>query len=713
MPESKKKNLSKKTPTTEENNLLIVESPTKEKTISKYLSDNFTVASSYGHIRDLPEKELGIDIENNFAPIYKWLPKARKTVARLKKLVSSADNIYLATDLDREGEAIAWHIADGLQIDKNKIKRITFHEITKEAILEALKNPRQIDPHLVDAQSARRVLDRLVGYKLSPVLWKKIRGGLSAGRVQSAALRLIVEREQEIKNFKSEKYWSIKVLLAPLSSDNENIFDAHLIKIDGQKIEKETAYKLFAGPYKVKSTILSDEKILQSHITELKKSNFIVEKITKSSQSRKPYPPYTTSTLQQDASRRLGFYAKKTMNVAQSLYEGVEVGGGEPVGLITYMRTDSTNVASVAISAAREYILKNYGGRYMPEHPTIYKTKTKGAQEAHEAIRPTSVARTPEEIKKYLTKEQYLLYDLIWRRFVASQMSPAEFSVISVDISTVGGKYLLRASGREMIFDGYLKVYKTEEEEESSKKLPLLNGGDKLSLKDVVPEEHNTTPPPRYNEASLIKTLEEYGIGRPSTYAAIISTILQRKYVELKERRFIPTEIGFSVSDFLKKYFKEIVDLKFTAGAEERLDEIAEGKVVWQDVIKDFWEKFSKDITEASKLTVSNEKCPDCGAPLVERASRYGKFLACSAFPKCRYIKKEERRRSSPDKAPVMTDEKCPDCGAPLVERASRYGRFLACSAFPKCRYIKGNRKKNSKDDTVQKEVSENKNHAE
>lgn len=664
-------------------NVLIVESPTKEKTIKKYLPKDFIVASSYGHVRDLPAKTLGVKIDADFRPEYVWLPKAKKNVAHLKKLVAKASAVYLATDFDREGEAIAWHIADGLGIPEDRIKRITFHEITKEAILGALKKPRAIDAALVDAQAARRILDRLVGYKLSPLLWKKIAGGLSAGRVQSVALRLIVEREVEIAAFKSSDYWTIKAVLK--SSDPSaapRTFDVNLTKIDGEKIEKETTYKLFAGPYKIKTTVLNDESVLDGHIAKIAASPFVVSAVDKKRQERRAAPPYATSTLQQDASRRLGFYAKKTMSVAQSLYEGVDI-GGETVGLITYMRTDSLNVAAAARAEAREYITKNFGGKYAPASGNIYKTKSKGAQEAHEAIRPTSIKRSPEVVGKHLSREQNLLYSLIWKRFAASQMSPAAFDVASADLRA--GAYEFRAVGRTMLFDGWMKVYDNSDENYSE--LPPLAQGDSCAL--VSPpsaEKHSATPPPRYNEASLIKTLEEYGIGRPSTYASIIYTIMQRRYVELQDRRFTPTEIGALVTEFLKKHFADIVDLAFTASAEEGLDEIAEGKKPWKDLIRNFWGKFADQIKQADVTVLTDENCPECSAPLAERASRYGRFLACSAFPKCRYIK---RVKPAPKAPPVPTGENCPECGASMVERTGRYGKFAACSAFPKCRHIK------------------------
>ncbi|MFH2070863.1 MAG: type I DNA topoisomerase [Elusimicrobiota bacterium] len=628
-------------------NLVIVESPTKEKTISRFLDKNYTVRSSYGHVRDLPKGKLGIQTDSDFSPEYVVIKKAQKMINALKALVSKADTVFMATDYDREGEAIAWHLSQVLGLNKSKIKRITFHEITKDAIKDALKNPREIDISLVNAQQARRILDRLVGYKLSPLLWKKVARGLSAGRVQSVALRLVVERENEIKNFVSRQYWTISVKL----SKGEEEFTAELISKNNKRFQEQIVFDLFAEKYKVNVSTIATGQDADLILSELKPLAYRVEDVQKKKISRTPPPPFTTSTMQQDAARKLGFFADKTMKVAQSLYEGVGIEDGN-VGLITYHRTDSVSVAKVSQEEARKFISEKAGKEYLPEKIRMYKTKTKGAQEAHECIRPTGVYHTPESIEKYLTGDQKSLYKLIWQRFVASQMAEAVYDSVMVDISA--GEYMFRAGGRTLLFPGYLKLYKESDENSGDQAdqsdqdgaeriLPALDPGDNLRFLEAVTDEHATSPPPRYNEASLIKTLEKHGIGRPSTYATISGTILRRRYVRSEDRKFFPTDLGAQVNDILKAYFEQIVDINFTAGIEEKLDEIADGTLVWQDVIREFYNPFQSklDIAENSiaqkpKPELTDRKCPVCSTPMYLRTSRFGKFYSCSKWPSCK-----------------------------------------------------------------------------
>ncbi|MEK9170952.1 MAG: type I DNA topoisomerase [Patescibacteria group bacterium] len=666
--------------------LIIVESPTKAKTISKFLSKDFVVESSYGHVRDLPEKSLGVDIEHDFEPKYVILPKAKKRVAELKSEAKKATGVILATDEDREGEAIAWHLVQALGLNelKNKksppagnrpkgekikiFERIVFHEITENAIKEALKNPRDINMKLVDAQQARRILDRLVGYKLSPFLWKKVAKGLSAGRVQSVAVRLVAEREKEILSFKPEEYWTIT---ARLKSRDKNEFDAQLAKIEEKKLEK----------FSIKNEEAADEIV-----SDLNGAAWQVLKIEKKETRRQPLPPFTTSTLQQTAWAWFGFGAKQTMLLAQQLYE---------TGLITYMRTDSFNLSKESIAAAFEKIKKDFGGDYLTAAPRIYKTKSKTAQEAHEAIRPTAPDKDPEMLRAKLMPQQYKLYDLIWRRFIASQMSNAIFEATGVDIlaKKTSNNYIFRAKGNVIRFDGFLKVYHQKLTEVS---LPALTEKEDLGLKELTPAQHFTEPPPHYNEASLIKALEEHGIGRPSTYAPIMATIQTRRYViKDDQKRLRPTDIGILVSDILVKHFPEVVDIKFTARMEEDLDKIAGGEKEWRPVIKEFWEPFKKNLDkkslELSKEKIAVEKtelkCPKCGKDLVIRMSRYGKFYACSGFPNCRHTAPLE-------KSSAETEEKedlghCHKCETgQIVKRRTKKGRtFWGCSNWPKCDY--------------------------
>ncbi|MFH1671415.1 MAG: type I DNA topoisomerase [Candidatus Portnoybacteria bacterium] len=646
-------------------NLVIVESPTKSKTIKKYLGKNYQVTASMGHIRDLPVKELGIDVKKNFEPEYVIPEKAEKTLKELKRLAKKSDLIILATDEDREGEAIAWHLLHILK--PPKYQRIAFHEITKRAIEKALENPREINIDLVNAQQARRILDRLVGYKLSPFLWKKVVRGLSAGRVQSVAVRLIVDREKEVKAFKPEEYWSIEAKLKK-EKEKDN-FIAQLIKKDEKLIPK----------LGIKNKEEAD-KILE----DLKSAQYKISGITRKETKRQPSPPFTTSTLQQEAVRKLGFSAQMTMRIAQQLYEGVKLGKHGSTGLITYHRTDSLSIASQAINGAQKFILEKFGKEYSSSR--VFKAKSKGAQEAHEAIRPTKPSRQPEKIKQYLDRGQYRVYDLIWKRFIASQMSPAVFDSTSVDINAKGQSkdYLFRANGSTIKFDGFLKVYLVKITENI---LPNLSKNEILELIRLLSEQHFTKPPARFTEASLIKILEEHGIGRPSTYAPIIITIQKRGYVEKDEqKRFFPTEIGVIVTDLLIENFSEIVDVEFTARIEEDLDKIAQGKKNWQETLQEFYEPFIANVKEKTKTVEkkkfeekTDKKCPKCKAPMVIKLGRFGKFYSCSKFPECKHAE------------PIInsTDVKCPECGkGEIIERKTRKGKtFYSCSQYPKCKF--------------------------
>ncbi|MDD5290023.1 MAG: type I DNA topoisomerase [Patescibacteria group bacterium] len=670
-------------------NLVIVESPTKAKTISRFLGDDFKVMSSYGHIRDLPQKKMGVDTEHNFEPQYVIVPKAKKNVDDLKLAAKNAGKIYFATDEDREGEAIAWHLNYILTADgKKKIptERIVFHEITEGAIKNALEHPRAIDLNLVDAQQARRILDRLVGYELSPFLWKKVAKGLSAGRVQSVAVRLIIEREREIKKFKAEEYWTVDVQLAvnnkQLINNNQQptTFTARLFKIDGKSLEK-----LF----------IKNKEQAEEILKKLEKGKYEVVSVEQKETKRNPLPPFTTSTLQQEASRKLGFSAKETMMVAQQLYEGVETPEHGQIGLITYMRTDSLNLAENFLNDARAFIAEKFGKDYVPATPNFYKNKSKGAQEAHEAVRPTHPDITPEAAKKSLTPKQQKLYALIWRRALASQTNPAIFDSVTADIKNEN--YLFRAVGSTIKFDGFLKIYNEVPE---GNQLPPLNTGENLLLKEVKPEQHFTEPPARYADASLIKKLEELGIGRPSTYAPTISTIIDRGYVAREDKKFVPQDIAYIVNDLLVEHFPQVVDYDFTASMEGELDAVASGELKWQPVIKAFYQPFKENLLlktkEIKKSDLVNEatdeKCEKCGSPMIIKTGRYGKFLACSAFPKCRNLKpiaKTEAPLSAEMSEALADKEKCPNCGKELVLKQSRFGKFLACSGYPDCKYIK------------------------
>lgn len=660
-------------------NLVIVESPTKAKTISRFLGKEYSVKSSYGHIRDLPKSKLGVDVKHNFEPTYIIPEKALGRVQELKKISRKAQNIILATDEDREGEAIAWHLKKALDLNKNKkFERIVFHEITKKAIGDALINPRVIDLNLVDAQQARRILDRLVGYKLSPFLWRKVTRGLSAGRVQSVTVRLIAEREREIEKFKPEEYWFVEGLFKKINNGQE--FNAKLLKKDDKSI-----------------TTVKNKQEADTILKDLENCQYFIDKIERKEVRKFPSAPFTTSTMQQEAARRLGFSAKQTMMLAQQLYEGIELGQEGSMGLITYMRTDSLNLSEEAVKTASGFIAKEFGKQYIVDNGRHFKTKSKNAQEAHEAIRPTEPTRAPEKVKNFLDTKQYRLYSLIWRRFIASQMKEAIFDATSIDIkSTSPISYTFRANGSILKFDGFLKVYPDTTQDVI---LPELKEQEKITLIKLTPSQHFTQPPPRYTEASLIKTLEKYGIGRPSTYAPTMSVIQERNYVEKDEqKRFKPTEIGVLVNDILVGHFPEIVDIKFTAAMEESLDKIARGEKKWIPVIKNFYEPFNKNLMKKEKeltkkdLTEqsSQEICKKCGKPMVIKIGRFGKFLACSGYPNCKNTKQLGSNGLPDNSAPNnLTDEKCNLCGASMQLKHGRFGKFLGCSRYPDCKGIK------------------------
>jgi len=679
--------------------LVIVESPAKAKTIQKYLGKGFTVEASLGHVKDLPKSTLGVDIDKEFETEYVIIPGKEKVIARLKKLAVSADTIYLAPDPDREGEAIASHLAEELgngskskkkkKENAERIRRVTFNEITKRAVLEAFDHPRDIDEHLVDAQQARRVLDRLVGYQVSPLLWDKVRRGLSAGRVQTVALRLIVEREREIKAFEKKEYWTID---AHLAAAKPPAFDARFLGKGEEKIEVPNGEEA--------------EKIRVA----LEKAVWQVRSVERKERRRNAAAPFTTSKLQQDSSRKLRFSVKRTMMIAQRLYEGVDLGDEEgSVGLITYMRTDSTRVSPDAIREVREYIGTEYGQQYLPESPNTYKEK-KEAQAAHEAIRPSSVMRHPDQIKQYLKEDEYKVYKLIWQRFVASQIMPAVFDQTTVDIDakSASDTFWFRVTGSILKFDGFLKVYeeskegKDEEDEELKHKLPPLEPGQKLTLKELKPEQHFTEPPPRYNEASLVKELEERGIGRPSTYSAILSTIQERQYAQKLGGKFVPTEIGLVVTDLLVENFRDIFDVQYTARLEEELDEIEEGKEKWTDALGEFYKRFAKDLRYAEKHMENikrmekptDEKCERCGAPLVIKWGKHGSFYACSTYDKedansCTFTKENPINLPDLDSADIQEttqEEYCENCGRVMVLKRGRFGQFMACTGYPDCK---------------------------
>ena len=645
--------------------LVVVESPAKAKTIEKYLGKNYMVRASMGHLRDLPKSQFGIDVEHDFAPKYINIRGKGDLIKELKKAAKNAAHIYLASDPDREGEAIAWHLAYILGIDASRDCRIIFNEITKPAIQEAIKNPQPINLDRVDAQQARRMLDRIVGYKLSPLLWRKVRKGLSAGRVQSVTVKLICDREKEIRDFVSEEYWTISLKLRKKRS---RLFEAELTAIDGKKPS------------------LPDKAAATRAAKELAREIVKVSEIKRRERQKKPAPPFNTSSLQQDAARKLGFTSRKTMMLAQQLYEGINLGRKGPAGLITYMRTDSTRISSLALEETRAFVRERFGTAYLPSRANLYAAG-KNAQDAHEAIRPTSIARTPEEAAPFLTADQLKLYTLIWQRFVACQMSPAIYDTLSV-LLTAGVRYQLRASGSQLKFAGFTAIYDGPEgKKEKDVVLPEMAAGDVLDTMNVLPQQHFTEPPPRYNEASLVKTLEEKGIGRPSTYAPIIETILARGYVIRMDKQFHPTELGFVVVDMLEEYFKNIVDVKFTANMETELDEIADGKLTKNRLLEDFYGPFEKTLEKADEaighvempVEVSDVPCELCGRMMVVKQGRYGKFLACPGFPECRNTK------------PILkeTGAKCPKCGGSIVERRTRRGRFFyGCRNYPACDFV-------------------------
>jgi DNA topoisomerase-1 len=649
-------------------NLVIVESPAKAKTINKYLGNSYVVTASFGHVRDLPKSKTGIDVEKDFEPTYITIQKSKKVVSQLKKLAKDADEIYLATDLDREGEAISWHIAQALGLrDKDpKVKRIVFAEITKEAVQNAIKNPRKIDMDLVDAQQARRVIDRLVGYNLSPLLWKKVMKGLSAGRVQSVAVRLIVEREREIEEFKSEEYWQVEADLAK----NKKTFTAKLIACDGKRLDKLE---------------IKNEKEAEKIEQKLKDGRYEVNKIDQKEEKKYPYAPFTTSTMQQEAANRLGFSAKQTMRLAQSLYEA---------GHITYMRTDSVNLSSQAVGEARQLIKSEFGAEYLPDSPRLYKSKARLTQEAHEAIRPTNFAKTPDQLSGFDPRSQKL-YDLIRKRTLASQMKEATLGITDVRIGCVNYTFAVR--GQMIKFYGFLKIYP---DKVTQTQLPDLKVKDILDLVKLSKSQHFTQPPARYSEATLIKALEEKGIGRPSTYAPTISTIQDRGYVEKEQGRLKPEKIGFVVNDLLVKNFSDIVDYEFTAKVEGDLDKIAAGELKWQDPVRKFYEPFIKDLNEKTDLIESekaklseelDEKCPECGKNLVIKYSRNGRFIGCSGFPDCKYTRSfiSEKAQAKIDQGEKQIDgKKCPKCGSDLKVVNGKFGPFIGCSKYPDCKYM-------------------------
>ncbi len=669
--------------------LIIVESPTKAKTISRFLAGQYAVEASMGHVRDLPKSKLSIDVEHDFEPTYIIPPKAKETISKLKKLSKDAQEIILATDEDREGEAISWHLVQALGLgnetdikngqEDRRIKRIVFHEITKQAIEEAMKNPRDIDLHLVDAQQARRVLDRLVGYELSPFLWRKIRYGLSAGRVQSVAVRLIVEREREIEKFKAEEYWSIEAKLSKQQSDK--VFVAKLQKIDGKPV----------GKMDIKA-----EAEAKTIVSDLNGAKYQVKDITTKEVKRNPAPPFTTSTLQQEAARKFGMSAKQTMVIAQQLYEGIELGEEGSVGLITYMRTDSLNLAQSALEKIKQVVAESFGRNYTLEVPRHFTNRSKGAQEAHEAIRPTDVTRKPADVKRFLDRGQYKIYDLIWKRTIACQMAQAVLEQTAVDIAAKD-KYVFRANGQTIKFDGFIRAYTegTDEkaEDEIEGVLPELSLEEMLKLHELLPLQHFTEPPARYTDATLIKALEAHGVGRPSTYAPTLSTIQDRDYVEKIDKKYRPTETGTLVNDMLVENFPEIVDINFTSHIEEEFDDIAEGKIGWVTVTREFYDPFKKHLIEKEatvekQVEVSTTPCPHCGKPMLIKFGRMGKFLACPDPESKVTMPMPEEAAKIAELTEKTKGEKCPLCGGPMEVKRGRFGFFLGCANYPKCKGI-------------------------
>ncbi|MBV9083517.1 MAG: type I DNA topoisomerase [Acidobacteriaceae bacterium] len=670
--------------------LVIVESPAKAKTIGKYLGKQYLVKASLGHIKDLPKKDLAVDVERDFTPRYEVIEGKKKLIAELKQAAKGVDSVYLAADPDREGEAICWHLKEELEpkkSDKPAIHRVMFNEITANAVRKAFDQPLPVNVHLVEAQQARRVLDRLVGYKISPLLWDKVRRGLSAGRVQTVALRLIVEREREIRAFDKQEYWTIDVAL---HAKKPPVLAARL-----NKRGEETPQ-------------IGNEQTAKSIVDDLDGATYLVKSVTTREKRRNPVPPFITSTLQQEASRKLRFSVKRTMMLAQGLYEGKEIGKEGSVGLITYMRTDSTRVSEDALAEVRGFITERYGQTYVPGSPNVYRTK-KDAQDAHEAIRPTSVLRTPESLEKYLHEDELKVYRLIWMRFVASQMTPAVFDQTTIDVSATGnsgGTYVFRATGTVPKFDGFLKVYeegkdqKDEDDEELKHKLPVVTQGETLRFKDIMPEQHFTEPPPRYNEATLVKKLEADGVGRPSTYASILSTIQDREYVKKDGGKFVPTELGMVVTDLLLDSFNDLFDVKYTARMEEELDEIEDGKLQWRDAMSEFYERFTRDLDYAARNMTDIKRmekptdltCEKCGKPMVIKWGKHGSFIACTGYPECTNTRELTVDLPDVDKADLTEQDEqeyCENCGRPMVLKKGRFGQFYACSGYPDCKTTK------------------------
>ncbi len=676
--------------------LVVVESPSKAKTINKYLGSDYKVMASVGHVKDLPKKGIGIDFENNFEPTYEVIPGKEKVIRELKAAAKDVDTIYVATDPDREGEAIGWHIKEELEgrgKNRKTVRRVMFNEITKNAIRESFQHPTDIDENLVNAQQARRLLDRIVGYQVSPLLWDKVRRGLSAGRVQSVALRLVVEREREILAFTPTEYWTIT---ANLSAKLPPAFDARLFRIEDKTVKTAD----FGEDIKKTEIHIKEEGEARDLVRDIERQQFVVSSVTTKEKKRNPVPPFITSKLQQEASRKLRFPVKKTMQIAQRLYEGIELGSEGAVGLITYMRTDSTRVSDSALDEVRQLIGSQFGPDYLPEKAVYYRSK-KGAQDAHEAIRPTSAVRTPDSVARFLSKDENALYKLIWQRFVASQMTAAIFDQTTIDIKA-GERYLFRATGSVIKFNGFLAVYeegkdeKDEEDEEQTHKLPLVEQGEQLKLNKLMPDQHFTEPPPRYTEATLVKALEEKGIGRPSTYASIMTVIQDREYAERKEGRFFPTELGFIVNDLLVESFHDLFNVQYTARMEEELDEIEEGKMLWTDALAEFYEKFTKDL-EAAKAhmrdvkrqeIITDEKCENCGSFMAKKFGRYGQFLACTNYPECKTTRDiaKPHDEASEEKQAEAAEEMCENCGRPMVMKRGRFGQFLACTGYPDCK---------------------------
>ncbi|MBL1293134.1 MAG: type I DNA topoisomerase [Thiotrichales bacterium] len=666
--------------------VVIVESPAKSKTLKKYLGKGFEIFASYGHVRDLKPKEGAVDPENDFKMTYEVIDRNKKHFDAIVKAVKKADALYLATDPDREGEAISWHIYEMLK-DKKLLKdkivqRVSFNQITKKAVTEAMENPRELSIDMVNAQQARRALDYLVGFNLSPLLWKKIRAGLSAGRVQSPALRMIVEREDAIEAFVPKEFWSIEADINKSKTD----FVAKLTEYKGEKLKQ----------FSVNNT--DDANAARQALLDAAGKALTVVKVEKKQRKRNPQPPFTTSTLQQEASRKLGFSAQRTMRTAQQLYEGVEIGGGDgPIGLISYMRTDSVNLAAEAVEEIRELITKRYGANEIPKAPNSFKTKSKNAQEAHEAIRPTSANYVPSDIKTHLTSDQFKLYELIWKRTIACQMIHATLDMVGVNLSA-GDIGVFRASGSTVRKPGFMAVYQEGQDDNKGEKdekiLPPMEEGDTVDLKTIRSEQHFTEPPPRFTEASLVKTLEEHGIGRPSTYASIISTLVSREYVELEKRRFTPTDVGCVVSKFLTKYFSQYVDYEFTAKLEDQLDAVSRGELQWLPVMEKFWSPFKERITDTDENVqrkdvtqeAIDEKCPKCESQLSIRLGRRGRFVGCTNYPECDYTR--DMDGNSKDEPEIVEGRKCPECESDLIIRSGRYGKFIGCSSYPDCKHM-------------------------